>query len=140
MPTVPDWREKEARNETTFREMNEWTMEANDERGGIPRPMDFYLCECSDAGCTEPIHLTRPEYEAVRAESIRFAIALNHENPELDRVLSENSRFATVEKFSRVGAQIARASDPRQTGGYRKRYPPLRLIPPKEADGLETDL
>lgn len=105
------------RNETTFREMNEWTVEANDERGGVPRLMDAYLCECSDRRCTEPIHLTRPEYEAVRAEPVRFAIALNHENPELDRVLSENPRFATVEMFSIVGVRVARASDPRRRSG-----------------------
>jgi hypothetical protein len=49
--------------------------------------------------CSEPIGLTRSEYEAVRAVPVRFAIALNHENPEIDRVLFENQRFATVEKF-----------------------------------------
>jgi hypothetical protein len=115
MPTLMvDWREQEARNETVFREMNEWTREANDERS-VERPLDSYICECSDRRCTDPINLTRPEYEAVRAVSIRFAIALNHENPELDRVLSENHRFATVEKFSSVGAKIARDTDPRRT-------------------------
>ena len=103
-------------NETHFRDMNEWTMEANDARGGVPRLMDYYLCECSDRGCTEPIHLTRSEYEAVRAEPVRFAIALNHENPELDRVVAENPRYATVEKFSRLGMRIARATDPRRIG------------------------
>jgi hypothetical protein len=76
--------------------------------------MDTYLCECSDKGCTEAIHLTRSEYEAIRAEPRRFAIALNHENPEIDRVMSENVRFATVEKFFGIGAMIARATDPRR--------------------------
>ena len=122
MPTaMADWQEEEARTETIFREMNEWTVEANDERAGVPRLMDSYLCECSDRGCTEPIHLTRPEYEAVRAEPVRFAIAVNHENPELDRVLAENARFATVEKFSSVGVRIARASDPRRRIGTMSR-------------------
>ena len=58
--------------------------------------------------------MTRPEYESIRAVPIRFAIALNHENPEIDLVLFENLRFATVEKFYGVGAKIARASDPRR--------------------------
>jgi len=41
-------------------------------------------------------------------------IALNHENPEIDLVISENERFATVEKFYGVAARIARAADPRR--------------------------
>jgi hypothetical protein len=111
---MPDWRDQEARNETVFREMNEWTEEANDARLGLDRATDAYLCECSDRRCTEPINLTRREYEAVRAVPVRFAIALNHENPEIDRVLFENPRFATVEKFHGAGAKIARATDPRR--------------------------
>ena len=111
---MADWREDEARNETIFREMNEWTEEWNDSNVHIDHPMDAYLCECSDRRCTDAISLTRPEYESVRAESIRFAIALDHENPEIDRVVSENERFAIVETFFGAGARIARASDPRR--------------------------
>jgi hypothetical protein len=109
-----DWREQEATNETIFREMNEWIAEAFDAPLGATRPMDAYLCECSDRRCTEPINLTRPEYESIRSVSVRFAIALNHENPEIDRVLFENLRFATVEKFYGPAAKIARATDPRR--------------------------
>lgn len=109
-----DWREQEATNETVFREMNEWTLEANDARSDVDRLPELYLCECSDPRCTEPISLTRPEYEAVRAVPVRFAIALDHENPEIDRVLFENDRFATVEKFFAAGAKIARETDPRR--------------------------
>ena len=111
---MADWREQEATNETVFREMNEWTEESDDARRGLERPMDVYLCECSDRRCTDAISLTRPEYEAIRAVPIRFAIALKHENPEIDRVLTENVRFATVEKFYGAPARIARASDPRR--------------------------
>ena len=113
MPTT-DWREQEAKNETIFREMNEWTEEANDARLGRDRPADVYLCECSDRRCSDPITLTRREYEAVRAVPIRFAIVVNHENPEIDRVLLENERFATIEKFYGAGARIARATNPRR--------------------------
>jgi hypothetical protein len=47
---MTDWREQEATNQTIFRDMNEWTEEAN---------------------------------EDVRSLPTRFAIALNHENPEM---------------------------------------------------------
>jgi hypothetical protein len=110
---VSDWREQEAKNETVFRDMNEWTEEENDVRHGVDRPIDHYLCECSDNRCTQPISLTRKEYEAIRAVPVRFAIALNHENPEIDLVRGENDRFATVEKFFGAGAMIARVTNPR---------------------------
>lgn len=111
---VADWRDQEATNETIFREMNEWTVESNDASLGIDRLMDAYLCECSDRRCTDAISMTRPEYEAVRSVAVRFAIAVDHENPEIDRVVSENERFATVDKFYGAGMRIARASDPRR--------------------------
>jgi hypothetical protein len=111
---MPDWREQEVTNETIFRELNEWTEEANDVRPGVRRPFDLYLCECSDRRCTEQIGLTRGEYEDVRAVAVRFAIALNHENPEIDQMLFEHKRFATVEMFAGVGTRIAVATDPRR--------------------------
>jgi hypothetical protein len=110
---MPDWRDQEAKNEAIFREMNEWTEEANDAGLSTDLAENWYLCECSDRGCTEPISLTRAEYEAIRSIPVRFAIALNHENPESDRVLFENTRYATVEKIFGSGRQIARATDPR---------------------------
>ena len=109
-----DWRDQEATNETIFREMNEWTEEGNDARLGLGPRTDTYLCECSDTRCTDPIRLTRLEYEAIRADSVRFAIALNHENPEIDRVVVENERFATVDKFHGSAVRIARMSNPRR--------------------------
>jgi hypothetical protein len=114
MTPVTDWREQEAVNETVFREMNEWTLEDNDARLGLDRPIDAYLCECSDRLCSDPIRLTRAEYEGIRSVGVRFAIAVDHENPEIDRLLSENERFAVVEKFYGAPARIARDSDPRR--------------------------
>ena len=113
---MADWKEREATNQTIFREMNEWTREEGDAGAGDggERSMDTYLCECGDERCTAPIRLTRVEYEAVRAYPTRFALALNHENPEIDSVLDENERFATIEKSYGAPARIARASNPRR--------------------------
>lgn len=111
---MSDWREQEATNQTIFREMNEWTEEANDARVGTDRPIDIYLCECSDPRCSDPIALTREEYEAVRAKPTRFAIVVNHENPEIDLVLSENERYATVDKFHGPSRKIAWDTYPRR--------------------------
>jgi hypothetical protein len=110
---MSDWRDQEATNETIFREMNEWSEEASASASPLVAE-NWYLCECSDRRCTEPILMTHEEYESIRAIPIRFAIALNHENPEIDRVLFENSRFATVEKMFASGVKIARETDPRR--------------------------
>src|SRR5215470_17689702 len=105
---MADWRAQEAINETIFREMNEWTEDDTDGRDGLERPMDTFLCECGDAGCSAPIRLTRSEYEGIRSESTRFALAPNHENPEIDTVIAENERFTTIEKSFGVPSRIAR--------------------------------
>lgn len=104
---------QDARNQTIFREMNEWTRENNEARLGHGRLTDIYLCECSDGACTDPIDLTIEEYEAIRSSPTTFAIALNHENPEIDRVISEHDGYAEVEKFFGEARRIAAASDPR---------------------------
>jgi hypothetical protein len=49
----------------------------------------------------------------VRSVPVRFAIAVNHENPEVDVSVSESSRYAVGDKVFGVPARIARATDPR---------------------------
>jgi hypothetical protein len=109
-----DWRMAEATNQTIFREMNEWTRDDEGARGDASRGRDIYLCECGDGTCTAPILLTPTEYEAVRSEPTRFAIAPNHENPEIDSVLIEYERYTVVDKSFGQASEIARASDPRR--------------------------
>jgi hypothetical protein len=109
-----DWREQEATNQTIFREMNEWTAEDRETNGTTPRFLDTYLCECGDGRCTDPISLSRAEYEAIRQVPVAFAIALNHENPELDALSYETERYAAVHKVYRSAVATARATDPRR--------------------------
>jgi hypothetical protein len=47
-----------------------------------------------------------------------FAIALDHENPELDLLIAEHEGFAVVRKLPGFPARMATASDPR--GGSRR--------------------
>ena len=97
-----------------FRELNEWTSDRYGESSEEPSDEgDRYLCECGDASCSEPILLTEREYEAVRAEPARFALAKDHENPESSWVVGECSRFATVDNVVGVAKRIARETDPR---------------------------
>src|SRR5438132_12335984 len=110
---VDSWQRVGVENEAHVRDRNEWTRAAHDE-AGIEHVWEIYLCECGDAGCSDPITLTRAEYELVRAESTHFALATNHENPELDLVDAEHERYTVVEKWFREAASITYATDPRR--------------------------
>ncbi len=108
-----DWRDQEVRNEARSRDRNEWTEDIRDVLKD-EETADAYVCECSDAACFERIFLTRPEYEAVRGYSTRFAIAIDHENPEIDQMVSEGGRYSVVQKIAGSPARIARQTDHRQ--------------------------
>jgi hypothetical protein len=108
-----NWLEQEVVNEVDARRRNEWIEETND-RNGAGDGSARYACECSDADCTALIILSRDEYEAVRGDGTHFAIAINHENPLIDRLVSEFDRFAVVQKCFRVGRRIAGESNPRR--------------------------
>ena len=111
---MSDYRREEAINETRSRQTNEWIEQAND-RFGAGNAMDEYRCECSDGLCADVVSLTRVEYEAVRADGLRFIIAADHENPELDRLVAAHGRYSIVAKLPGEPARIALDSDPRRT-------------------------
>ena len=109
---MSDWREDEATNQSRFRDVNESIlMDLGDPPNG--QLTDAFICECGDGACREPIHLSRDEYETVRGESTWFAIARDHENPEIDRVVEEHSRYTVVQKTLAKAVLIARRTDPR---------------------------
>jgi hypothetical protein len=104
--------EREAWNEARFRKQNEW-IERTSEGFDRASPTETYVCECGDGECSEPIELTRAEYEGVRTEATHFVVAPDHENPEVEQLISECSRFTVVDKFEAAARRIARATDPR---------------------------
>jgi hypothetical protein len=109
---MSDWREEEVMNETRSREINEWIDESTGSSGaGVA---SSYVCECSDGGCTSRITLTHVEYEEIRAHGTHFAIATDHESPELDLMVSERLGFAIIRKLPGMPARLATASDPRR--------------------------
>jgi hypothetical protein len=116
---VEAWREQEARNEVGFRAQNEWIEQASQSFASADA-RDTFVCECGDATCDQPISLTVAEYEHVRSISTHFVVALNHEDPEVERLVSENGRYAVVEKIFGSALRLSRATDPRGVGGRRE--------------------
>jgi hypothetical protein len=98
-----------ARNETIFREVNERIEEVS---GNAPAERVEFLCECGSRDCTEVIALARGEYEGLRADPVLFAVLPGHAIPEVEIVVAENERFLTVRKLPEE-QQIARETDPR---------------------------
>jgi hypothetical protein len=99
--------ERIARNEATFREINEAIQEGRETRTGSIG----FLCECGVLGCNEVVELTIREYEAVRAFARRFLIIPGHETM-VDRVIQRHAHYAVVVKHGLAGTLAAR-SDPR---------------------------
>lgn len=97
-------------NEAAFRKVNE-SLRAGKRLAAADRLFPF-RCECGVLGCNRLLELTIPEYEAVRAEAIRFALLDGHEVPEAENVVQRNERFVVVEKES-AAASAAVDADPR---------------------------
>ena len=104
--------ERLAKNESFFRQVNERIRDVAETLGG-PEAYEF-LCECSDASCTERIKLTAAEYEAVRAEPTRFVLAPGHAAPGIEQVVAREEDHVVVEKHGLAG-RIAARLDPRST-------------------------
>jgi len=68
--------------------------------------------QCGNDECVQAIELTRAEYEAVRAHARRFAIAPDHENPTVEVVTGQTSRFAVAETFVGEASRIPEETDP----------------------------
>jgi hypothetical protein len=109
------WRRRESDKQARCRETNE-AIAGRRSAGPAGPTVESFVCECGDRGCTCAISLTLVEYESVRSYATHFALARNHENPESERVVEENERFAVVEAISGESVKLARRSDPRTAG------------------------
>ncbi len=59
--------------------------------------------------------MTIDEYEEVRADPRRFAVAPDHVETQIERVVEDEGRFLVVEKSPGAPAAVAEDEDPRQT-------------------------
>ena len=94
-------------NEALFREVNERIRDVS----GPESEMEV-LCECGDVECTISFRMTTGEYEGLRADPTRFAVAHGHETPDVEQVIIANDRFSVVEKIGEA-TRIAHETDPR---------------------------
>lgn len=105
------WVDEEAKTRAMFRVVNERIAELGEGfqlAGRTP-----FVCECGNRDCLARIELTRAEYETVRAHSRRFVLAVDHENPAVEIVVSDNGRFAVAETLVGEESRIPEETDPR---------------------------
>ena len=105
--------ERKALNEGTFRQANEvldkGAREIVDAQDDSLVP---FLCECPDPSCRQVVLLTLGEYEEVRSTRQGGFATLGHEDLSIERVVAQNDRFVTTEKFGRAG-EVHEETNPR---------------------------
>jgi hypothetical protein len=101
-----DFSERAARNEEIFRDVNR-EIEAGAERHRVKTPLPFH-CECSRASCLQTIALPTEDYERIANERYRFIVLAGHQDPQIERVVTEHGVFLVVEKIGEAREQIDR--------------------------------
>jgi hypothetical protein len=105
-----DMQERIARNEATFRSINEDIERGRDVEDD--HTLVGFVCECGSADCSRLIELTPAEYEKVRSDPCRFAIVNGHEIESVEAVVERHDRYAVVRKLE-TGGTVAKETDPR---------------------------
>jgi hypothetical protein len=105
------WRRQEAAEQARRRAVNE-SIEDSMRRTGHCSANSFF-CECGDARCAWTVTATIQEYDSVRQYPTRFLLAANHENPEVECVVSETKRFTVVETLTGEASKVALRTAPR---------------------------
>jgi hypothetical protein len=101
-----DWRDRAARNEEIFRNVNE-RIEDTARAHGFDQTLAFH-CECSDVECRATIQMEAAAYDRIAADPVRFVIVPEHANEELERILERTGDYVVVEKVGEARRQIER--------------------------------
>ena len=101
-----------AQNEAASREINEDVEGMH--RVDPPGRRIQIVCECALDGCGRVIAITVAEYRQVRDDPRQFAIVPEHVVGDIERIVSQNDRFAVVAKRQGTPAdEAAIEQDPR---------------------------
>src|SRR4051794_7229866 len=103
------WEQRAARNESLFREVNE-NIARLEERHGTTSGQPVFLCECSNADCTDHVAVEPGVYTKVREAPRRFFVIPGHEDPQLERVVETHRDYLIVEKTG-VAGEVAEQMD-----------------------------
>lgn len=108
-------KERIARNESAFRELNE-SLKANVHREGADGHLAGFVCECGDPNCEALVRLGPATYESIRQDARLFFLVPGHEAPEAEDVVDEGDGYLIVQKRADV-ADVVEQTDPRGSDG-----------------------
>ena len=108
-------RERAAKNQSLFRELNERIEEVAHTSTFIE-----FICECANEECSDVVSLTHDEYEQVRARSDTFFLVGGHEVPEVEDIVEATDRYVVVAKLG-AGGPVAERFDPRRRVARNRR-------------------
>ena len=89
-------RDRIARNEVLFREVNERVQEI---AGGSVSDTVLLVCECGRADCTVELNLSTAEYTSLRRDPVAFAVLPEHVEPSVETVVAERDGYVVVRKM-----------------------------------------
>lgn len=102
--------ERRATTEALFRDVNERIAESAER---FDAEHTEFVCECSDANCTDRVTVSLTAYEDVRAEPTTFLVAPGHEQTDIEQVVSDHGRYRIVDKVQVVVRRIVIRLDSR---------------------------
>jgi hypothetical protein len=92
-------KEKRARTEALFRDVNERIAESAQR---FEADSTQFVCECADPNCTHRLEASLDDYEDVRADGATFMLAPGHAHDDIERVVEDRGGFHIVEKMQKT--------------------------------------
>lgn len=93
--------ERIARNEASFRELNQ-SLESNVHRGQTQPAFAGFVCECGDGDCDTTLRVPLDSYLAAREDDKLFIVVPGHEIPDTEDVVDEGDGYNVVRKHEDV--------------------------------------
>jgi hypothetical protein len=105
--------ERIGENEAMFREVNVRIDRARRNDQDSEKRIEEFVCECSSLDCTQRIAIRVGEYEKIRSHPNRYAIAHEHDVPDVEVVVDRLPRYWVVEKTGRAAESAEESKEAR---------------------------
>lgn len=96
---------RKARNQALFREVNERIAELSARLDG--GATQGFICECSQAGCTEIVTVPVETYARVRNDSTLFLLVAGHQDADHEVVVEDVGSYLIVQTKPGAATEIA---------------------------------
>jgi hypothetical protein len=100
-----DRKERIARNEAAFRELNE-SLDTNVHRRRNEPGYAGFVCECGNDDCETTVRLALDDYAEIRADARLFFLVPGHEAPDTEDVVEQNDGYLVVRKHDDVAGIV----------------------------------